>query len=297
MSSSSEAKDLPDIPQRRHVGCAGIWAPAGVGYGLHGYPTILPPHTHIRHSPNPSSPTSVPRLPRLRSGTQGSAATPTNALHNHTRTPANHPRRGRSRTAPVRTGNAATPPTSRPSHNRHFRDPSCRTPIRYPWWGAGRARIPPPTCRPLPTSGIPPNRLPRRRSGTQGSAATPTNPLHNHTPTLAESPCRGASCGHPPGRTGNAATPTYLPPLTHNRHSPNPSCRTPIRYPWWGAGRARIPPPTSRPLPTSGIPPNRLPRRRSGTQGSAATHFNLRHIHTPAHRLQHTPQKSTTQNI
>ncbi len=46
--------------------------------------TNLPPLTHIRHSPKPSSPTFVPRLPRLRSGTQGGAATPTNLRHNHT---------------------------------------------------------------------------------------------------------------------------------------------------------------------------------------------------------------------
>ncbi len=112
-------------------------------------------------------------------------------------------------------GTGAVIPTNLPplTHIRHSRDPSCRTPIRYPRWGAGRARLSPPTCRPLPTSGIPPNRLPRRRSGTQGRAATPTTPLHNHTRTPANHVCRGASCGHPPGWTGGAAT-------THSTQNP-----------------------------------------------------------------------------
>ncbi len=82
------------------------------------------------------------------------------------------------------------PPTCHASTPRHVDQPShVGVPLVGTRRGRRAARPPPPTCRPLPTSGIPPNRLPRLRSGTQGSAATPTNPLHNHTPaTTAYSP-------------------------------------------------------------------------------------------------------------
>ncbi len=82
--------------------------------------------------------------------------------------------------------------------------------------------------------------------GDPGQRGYPHQPPYPHTRTPANHSCRGASCGHPPGQTGNAATP-----------------------------------PTFRPLPTSGIPPNRLPRRRSGTQGDAATPPTA--ISTPRH--------------
>ncbi len=78
---------------------------------------------------------------------------------------------------------------------------------------------------------------------------------------------------------GGAAIPTNLPPLTHNRHSPNPSCRTPIRYPRWGMG-ARLSPLTFHPLPTSGILPTRLPRRRSGTQVGGWVRSSTTHVFT-----------------
>ncbi len=184
------------------------------------YPRWAGSGARLSHQlPPSSSPTSKTRLPRLRSGTQGGAATPTNPLHNHTPTLAKPTCRGAScGHPPGRTGSAATPPT----------------------------------FRPLPTSGIPPNRLPRLRSGTQGSAATPTSPLHNHTPTLAKPTCRGASCGHPPGRTGDAAIPINLPPLTHIRHSPKPSSPTKIGDP----GERGYPrQPATQPHPHTGQPP------------------------------------------
>ena len=197
------------------------------------------------------------------------------------------------------TGNAATP--SNPLHN-HSPFSRLTGETRYPRWGAGRARLPPPTChtttpahRPDPpcrdaSRGHPPGRT--------SDAATPTNPLHNHSPfsrltgetryprwgagrarlppptchttTPAhrpDPPCRDASRGHPPGRTSDAATPTN--PL-HN-HSPFSRLTGETRYPRWGAGRALLPPPTSHPatppLPSC-LPSSPRTRCGAGTHGA-----------------------------
>ncbi len=79
------------------------------------------------------------------------------------------------------------------------------------------------------------------------------------------------------------------PSHNHTRHPPNrrsrdPSYRTPIRYPRWGAGRGN-------PLDYGPAGHKDTPLRRaglrSGTQGRGATHLsppNLPSHHTPLHR-------------
>ncbi len=165
---------------------------------------------------------------------------------------------------------------NRPSHN-HPRHPhlpsSCRgnnvTPYpirgRYPRWTGCAAT--PPTCRPLPTSGILPNRLPRPPypvfpdpdRGPRGARLPPTTcyTTTHPSPVVTSIVAPHLMRGRYPRWTGGAATPTNLPPITHIRHSPKPSS------------------PTSVP---------RLPRLRSGTQGGAATPNNLLHNHTPFSR-------------
>ncbi len=108
--------------------------------------------------------------------------------------------------------------------------------------------IPQPRQTPPPTPSIV---FPDADRGPRGRGY-PNNPLQNHTPTLAESPCRGASCGHPPRWTGGAAIPTNLPPLTHIRHSPKPSSPTQIGDP---VGRGYLHQPATQPHPHTGQPP------------------------------------------
>ncbi len=135
---------------------------------------------------------------------------------------------------------------------------------RYPRWGTGGPATPP-TCL------------------TTTSARPPTTP------------CRGASCGHPPGRTGGAAIPTNLPPLTHIRHSPNPSSPTPIGDP---GGRGYPHQPATQPHPhvhqprPVGVP---LVGTRRGGPAARLPPTPSNPSHTP--HVHHLPQKSVPQNI
>ena len=193
----------------------------------------------------------------------------------------------------VSTGMENNPPGRSHSHS------SCRTPIRYPRWGAGRARIhprrPTPPVRASlvgarwsgarvnlqrhlytprarhhhhrlagPRSGTQPlPRLPRLRSGT--SPHRRSNPIrlpglrsgtHGGARGAATTPPRvraslvgargGWGAGNPPTPFVHPARPTPL----HTDVPPQPSCRTPIRYPRRGAGQPPTPyaPPARRPL-------------------------------------------------
>ncbi len=166
------------------------------------------------------------------------------------------------------------------THIRHSPNPSCRTPIRYPWRGV-RARLPPPThhpvihpspvvpdsdpvpmargtgaatpptCYPLPTSVIPPTRLPR-----------PPYPVF---PDSDRGP-RGARLPPPTPSTLHVAGPRK--PCTTKETRASTRLTGGTRYPRWGAGRARLSPTTSRPSPTSGILATRRAGLRAGTQGA-----------------------------
>ena len=81
---------------------------------------------------------------------------------------------------------------------------SCRTPIRYPRWGAGQG------------------------------AAPPFHPFVVPDPDPAPTVGRGK---------GAATTQPRLPRLRSGATTPS-SCRTPIRYPRWGSGQGAATPPT-----------------------------------------------------
>ena len=170
-----------------------------------------PQHRTARHTPNhpnrlvgEMSSYRPPRLAGLRSGTHGGA------------------RAGRGACNPPTTQNGLANP----------QPPllSCRRNIVLP------------DSDPEPTAGL----------GTGAAPATPHNAKRPGkpptTPTVLSAKCRLAgprSGTHGGARDGRGAA-------THHNaerpgtpgHPPNSSYRTPIRYPRWGTGRARQPPPT-----------------------------------------------------
>ena len=114
---------------------------------------------------------------------------------------------------------------------------SCRTPIRYPRWGVGgghaghlqppsdrRARPSPvvPDSDPVPTVG--------RRRWARWTSPTPSRQAHPAFPRRAG--LRSGTHGGAP----EVGTLDISNPLPTGAPGLPPSCRTPIRYPRWGAG-------------------------------------------------------------
>ncbi len=127
------------------------------------------------------------------------------------------------------------------THNRHSPNPSCppsspRTPMRgryplpfrrtgetrYPRWTGGGAGPHPSHIHATPARGS----LPRTRYGVT---------LHSQSLSFSSRPFLSSSSRPFLSSSSAAKDP---PPFVPNRHSPNPSCRTPIRYPRWGMGGA-----------------------------------------------------------
>ncbi len=169
----------------------------------HPYPKQA--QSHHQH-PSPSSPTSVPRLPRLRSGTQGptGAATPTNLLHTPTHPFTNLACRGVSRGRPP--GRSYTPHPS--GNNPLFRRAGLRSGTH-----GGRAKVrghTQTTTTPFPLSFTV---FPDSDRGPRGLRARLIHqPRRNLIRTFTNHPCRGVSCGRPPGRS----------------YSPHPSGNNPL---------------------------------------------------------------------
>ncbi len=164
--------------------------------------------------------------------------------------------------------------------SRHLapRGPSRQTPnlppaLPHPGPGPPQRRLTGPKHRPLP-------HLAFHRHAAQNSSSPTRSP--------ANRACRGASRGHPPGWTG-AATPNNLSPLTHIRHSPNPSSPTPIGDP---GGRGYPHQPATQPHPgappshTTGILATRRAGPRSGTHGAG---YGRGYPHQPPTHYPHPP--------
>ncbi len=216
---------------------------AGLRSGTHGEARDGRGYPQQPPTPLPTSAIPPTRLPRLRSGTQEGAVTPTNLRHNHT-------------------------PAHRPHTHPPFPQPVVPDPDPVPMArGTGAA-----TTQTRGTTNHPRNPTPHvgcascgRPTGVNG-AATPSPPL----------PCRPRAKRRTSHPSNNHPDHPDKPPARLTRHAglrsgthgaTTPSCRTPIRYPWHGE-RARLPLPTSHPLPTSAIPPTRRAGLRSGTHGA-----------------------------
>ena len=176
--------------------------------------------TPIRYPLRLSSYRTPIRYPRW--GTGRGAATDATPLRNRPGTYSTTTRRGVSCGRPMGRG-AAPPPLVMPAQCRLAGEvPSCRTPIRYP------LRL---------SSYRTPIRYPRW--GTGRGAATDATPLRNRPGTYSTTTRRGVSCGRPMGR--GAAPPPLVMPAQCRLAGEVPSCRTPIRYPRWGAATDATP--------------------------------------------------------
>ena len=145
--------------------------------------------------------------------------------------------------------------------------------MRYPRWGPGGAHART-THTPLPPqTPSPPHRLTAPRCGTHGGARAAHTPApltrHYHhkpplPPTVLPHPDAVPTVG--PGRRTRPHHSHVT--TTTNPLSPQPSYRTPMRYPRWGPGGAHARTTHTSLPPQTPSPPHRHPRPRSGTHPS-----------------------------